>query len=187
MPSYDALEAFSGAIIEEAEKEKQELLEELTAEMEQRMKAKEKELSAKQESAVGAELGKLVMQQGVELSKIKNESKRKLIAKRAEIFEKVFAQVTENIRAYTKTQAYKDKVAADFQAVLKEIGKSPYTCFVTQEDVDLIKDAKVSNADIIGGFILEAPQKGLYFDCSLRAKIQQQKSYFYANSGLVID
>jgi vacuolar-type H+-ATPase subunit E/Vma4 len=187
MSSYDALEAFSGAIIGEAEKEKEALMQELEKKSEEKIKAKEKELSAKQESAVGMEMGRLVMQKGVELSKIKNEGRKKLIAKRTEIFNKVFDEVTENVRKYTETDAYKEAVKADFEAVKGEIQGSAFKVYVLPKDLELIPGAEETKEDIVGGFIAEAPEKGLYFDCTLRAKIRGQQDYFYKNSGLVID
>ena len=125
------------------------------------------------------------------------EAKRELFIKRMEMSDKVFAQVKEKLISYTKTPAYEERIA---KSVKQLVEKYPLEgCelrFAPHDNVLAEKAAKAfghgctvaEDRDIvIGGFVLVHRGQGIYLDETLDSALEEQKTWFYQNSGLPID
>ncbi len=125
------------------------------------------------------------------------EAKRELFIKRMEMSDKVFAKVKEKLISYTKTPAYEERIA---KSVKQLVEKYPLEgCelrFAPHDNVLAEKAAKAfghgctvaEDRDIvIGGFVLVHRGQGIYLDETLDSALEEQKTWFYQNSGLSID
>ena len=103
----------------------------------------------------------------------------------------------EKLISYTKTPAYEERIA---KSVKQLVEKYPLEgCelrFAPHDNVLAEKAAKAfghgctvaEDRDIvIGGFVLVHRGQGIYLDETLDSALEEQKTWFYQNSGLSID
>lgn len=128
-----------------------------------------------------------------ELSDITSEYKRKLYELSGEYFEKIFLEVMERLVTYTDTDEYKAKLLENISSLPKHKNS---TIIITEKDECLKEDIKNlygenvnivcdDNMVLIGGFIFLNKENNIKNDQSLFVKFENQKKWFYENSGLI--
>ena len=125
-----------------------------------------------------------------------NQQRRELLLRREEITRRVFDQVKKRLAEYVKSPEYprfleetaKDlagKCPAAGSVVLLRHDDLPLAnkiggCF--DGDVRVIEDKTIK----LGGIRVMNEALGLFLDESLDSRLEDQKSWFYANSGLTV-
>ena len=130
-----------------------------------------------------------------EISELNSQRMKKLIRKRDEYVESIFAEVLKELKLFTESKDYR----AYLENKAKQAGKSQFmnaVIYVREEDLqytDLIKKAYGRNVLLqssenihIGGMIIEDQQSDLVLDETLEFALKTQKEWFNKNSGLVI-
>ena len=193
--AQDSLIRFSNAIISDAEKKRSNYMQKLKKDNEELIKNKEIEYKAEYEKHIADECAKADNEYGLAISKKRNELKRGLIMRRSEMFDEVFAAVTANISAYAETDEYRKNIVSEFETAVDGIGKGALECAARECDISTLKaSAKAANVTfaepegaILGGFTLRNRAANLFTDCTLDAKIAEQKEQFVIKSGLTIE
>lgn len=193
----DALNHFANILLEEASAQKKELLSELESKRNACLKKTDAKLKEKAKAEIRKGTIALKLQKQLSLTRRETELHKALLQNRQRTFDEVFAKVEENARAFAKTPSYTDFLKTLFQeAVLKlQSDSAPMRCCVMPQDMTLAKEIfsapnleiLPSDQDFIGGFTLENTALKRFVDCTLAARIQEQKNAFYETSGLIIE
>lgn len=141
------------------------------------------------------ELEEIHSEASAEISETHTQRTKKLIAKRDEYVAEVFKAAREKLVAFTKSAEYKDyllkkaKAAADNDFV-------DAVMLVRTEDMQYSEElkkaygktveVKASDEITLGGFILENTADALVVNETLEFALENQKTWFANNSGLMI-
>lgn len=190
----DALSKFSAAVLGEAGEKQKELIQKLELEKEQRLAQKEKELERWKKKSISAGTEKLRRDTALSVSRHRADLKKNLFASRDKIAESVFREVEENICAFTVSSEYEDYLRRMLEGAAEIFTQGETVCIARAEDLEklklLLKGKQVvlseTTEDLIGGFVLKNTLSKLYVDCSLSARLREQKQWFYENSGMIV-
>lgn len=155
------------------------------------------ELEAQKEAGMlrEQELKELQSEQAIRLSKAHEETNRKLMKKRRELADAVFKEVREQLKAFALREEYtvflkqkaKDMAQYDFEDVVFYVAKRD------EKLLPLIKEAygkkcrgAVDEDILLGGLRMECLEKGIVLDETFDTGVDEQKDWFYTNSGLFI-
>ena len=141
------------------------------------------------------ELKELQSEHAIRLSKAHEETSRKLMAKRKELADLVFKEAKDKIKSFTKQGDYRDYLKKKAQ----ELGKNNFAhavFLIGKEDASYQDDIKkaygkdcevqIDTDIVLGGFRLECVEMGIVVDETFNTAIEEQKEWFYTNSGLFI-
>lgn len=195
--SNDKLSRFADALLEEAESKRKTTETELNQKKQARLSQAEEKLDAYFDAAVSSGKDKIRHQKQIYLTRREAELRKMLLQNRQRSLRNIFKEAEENIRRFTDTPQYADKLKKDFAAAAVYFdGKSGETiCRVTEKDLELAESIfnlnnikiEVAENDIIGGFTLENPEQRLFVDCTLASELQSEKTRFYQKSDLIIE
>lgn len=123
------------------------------------------------------------------------ELKRKLLLKRDEYASLVFGEVKDRLLAYAAGPEYADFIRRKLQGVAREYHPKKPSAAVREQDLHLksvFEEAlpactlHVSKDIAIGGFIMKDEGKAYIINESLDSVLEEQKAWFFSNSGLRI-
>lgn len=124
------------------------------------------------------------LQREIALSKstIKQKFYKELSDKRNGIGEDVFADVVSQINEFTKSDEYKTNMIAAIDA----IDAKDVTLYVREEDQSFLSkfDTTTEPTIKLGGFIVKHNNSNRLEDKTIDTKFENQKTWFYENSGL---
>lgn len=155
------------------------------------------ELEAQREAGLTREqeLKEMASEQAIRLSKAHEETNRKLMKKRRELTDAVFKAAKQQLKEYAVSKDYVEllkRKAAD----LAQLDYDAVVFYVADRDKAVLKDICEAygkpcegkcDADILlGGFRMECEEKGIVVDETFDTGIDEQKDWFYTNSGLFI-
>ena len=137
----------------------------------------------------------MMADQAIRISKLREETNRKLMKKRRELFDAVFDAAKEKLKEYASSS---DCIQLLKQKAL-DLGTKNFdhvTFYMAEKDSGLLKmlqeaygktcDGKVDEVIKLGGFRMECESKGIVIDETFDTGLEEQKDWFYTNSGLFI-
>ena len=155
------------------------------------------ELEAQREAGLTREqeLKEMASELAIRLSKAHEETNRRLMKKRRELTDAVFRAAKQQLKEFAIRKDYVEllkKKASD----LAQLGYEQVVFYVADRDQAVLKDICEAygkpcegkcDADILlGGFRMECEEKGIVVDETFDTGIDEQKDWFYTNSGLFI-
>ena len=141
------------------------------------------------------ELEEIHSEASAEISETHTQRTKKLIAKRDEYVAEVFKAAREKLVAFTKSAEYKDyllkkaKAAADndfADAVMLVRAEDMQYSEELKKAYGKTVEVKASDEITLGGFILENTADALVVNETLEFALENQKTWFANNSGLMI-
>lgn len=130
------------------------------------------------------------------ISQQEAQARHDLLLKREEITKNVFYQVKLRLIAYTKTPAYTEMITGLARELAQRYPLEGSVIMLRQEDyhfaveLDKIFGQKcriLADENIrIGGIKLMNQTAGIFVDETLDSRLEDQKPYFYSNSGLTV-
>lgn len=188
------LEKFTSAVIHDAEEERGKILAEVEEYRKQQMQRAEEDVLHEAYNLIQSEIAHIRSRQSRALSLAELEGRRKLLALRAEITDKVFTEASEKVVAYTKTQPYADWLCEKIKASAAMMAEGALVIEVKRGETtpaEKLVAAAGRTATVkevpgitLGGFILVNSDKGLVIDETLDLRLQNEKDWFAASSGL---
>ncbi|MDM8156258.1 V-type ATP synthase subunit E [Amedibacillus dolichus] len=146
-------------------------------------------------AACEQELRELQSEYAVRLSRLHDETDRRLMKKRNELAESVFSEVIEKIREFTESKDY-EALLSDKARELSQLSYPHPSIYVREADLsyaDQIRNAFTDGAEVCaddsiryGGMRLECLVSGIVIDETFDARLNEQKEWFYQNSGLFV-
>lgn len=190
----DALTKFSSAVLNEAGERQKELIRQLEQEKEQRLAQKEKELARRKQKAISSGMEKLKHDTAFSVARHRADLKKNLYLSRDKIAERVFREVEENVRAFVGGAEYETYLRRLTEVESELFVQGETVCTARKEDLERLKFLlagknvvfEETSEDIIGGFVLKNVSAKLYADCTLRTRLEEQKQWFYENSGMIV-
>lgn len=141
------------------------------------------------------EIKEMMADQAIRISKLHEETNRKLMKKRRELFDAIFDEAKIKLKEYASSseciQLLKQKAS--------DLGKKDFdhvTFYIAKKDSELLKalqeaygkacDGKADETIELGGFRMECESRGIVIDETFDTGLDEQKDWFYTNSGLFI-
>ncbi|MEF2783107.1 V-type ATP synthase subunit E family protein [Erysipelotrichaceae bacterium HCN-30851] len=141
------------------------------------------------------EIKEMMADQAIRISKLHEETNRKLMKKRRELFDAIFDEAKIKLKEYASSseciQLLKQKAS--------DLGKKDFdhvTFYTAKKDSELLKalqeaygkacDGKADETIELGGFRMECESRGIVIDETFDTGLDEQKDWFYTNSGLFI-
>lgn len=189
----DSLVKFSNAILDEAQKQKNRLLEKVKNENIILIKKQEKCILQQKNIFFTTEVEKLKNEKNLKLSLYNYELKVSLIKMRNKLFTDMFDEIEKKIIEYTKTNLYYSNLRADFFKAKNFIQENIFVVSALNKDINFLKSLSDKEftieevKDIIGGFTVTCPQKRIYLDYTLKTILEEEKKLFILNNGFFID
>ena len=141
------------------------------------------------------ELHEMNADHAIALSHLNDENNRLLMREREQLVTLIFEAVEANLMDYMKQPAYVEKLQAKLHD-LQDKNLAPAILSVSAKDEALLPslieaygcacEGLVDNHIRLGGFCLEATEKGIIVDETFDAALVNSKQWFYDNSGLMI-
>lgn len=183
---------FIKAINAEADAKCEEIKNETDSYIERELKTAKKAAKANAKTVAASELSKLGEQSNADSYKSRVCQIKEIVAKRAEITDKVFAKATKEIIEFTQSGEYGDFLEKSAKNILSAIGDD--AVIYVKEDDDkyssrlkaFCKDVKTDKSIIIGGCKGENTSASMSADDTLDSRIKEQREEFYSYSGLSI-
>lgn len=132
----------------------------------------------------------------VAISRLADESNRKLVKKRLALTESLMNEVIDKLQVYSKTEDYKEMIINKVK-VLSEKHAHDGILSVSPKDKEILDDliesfeghvtGKVDPEIKHGGFTLQFHQENIIIDETFDTIIKDQKERFYSNSNLIIE
>lgn len=124
----------------------------------------------------------LKIRKNEEISKIKQEEKNDFYAYREELLDDFYNRLISKLRAYKKTDSYKQSLLAEIKKYMNELNLSEdkIVVCVLEEDLDLIdfKNKQAIDNTYIGGFILKDINNEFRYNFSYKERIRDKKYEF---------
>lgn len=191
----DSLTKFANILYNEALEEKERVSKKLQAERERTLAEADEELKSIFKRKLQSYRSGLEYELRLSLSRREAELAKTLRQNRARVADEVFAEATKRLIAFTKEAAYEKFLTDEFKGVSASFTKSKTVCSAKSCDVELIRrlcpieniEIETADDEIIGGFTLKNISLGIFADCTLRTKLEEEKNVFFQTSGLAID
>ncbi len=157
----------------------------------------ELESSVQQESYMyyEQELKELQSEHAIQLSRVREETNRKLMKKRKELSEAVFTQVKNQLQTFVESDEYLEFLC-DKVKRFAEYGYEDVILYLSKHDIsfkdqlqtvygqacEIMQDEEI----VLGGVRLECLKNGRIIDETFDMVLEEQKDWFYTNSGLFV-
>lgn len=189
-------DVFLNAIQNSAEKEKQQIEDEIKALKEAELKKSEDEGLSEAFEFIQKEIEKKRASIRTELAKKERQSLAELFMLRKEMTEKVFARATEKLTAFTQTSEYKEKLLDSAKKLSELFGSNACTLQVKESDLrfkDEIASAfkttpkiETDNTIKLGGIKGVCTSMKIIADETLDSRLELQYDWFIRNSTLKV-
>ena len=186
---------FLQAIYDYAEEQRKRILDEVREYYSAEMERAEKEVLSDAQQLVEREKAQNRNRIRHEISRKEMEAKRQLISHRANLVDGLFHDVSLRLLEYTKTPEYEKflkAIAEKLSNVLSDVGSE---LMIRREDeayIPLIREAfgdceiRFSDEIRLGGILGVSRYRGIVADETLDSRLEAQRTWFAANSGLTI-
>ena len=197
MEKFDVeLSRFQKAIFADATVKRDALLEETEQRRKKALEEKNDELLLKAYQQLQASTAKLEREASTAVSKAEMEAKRSLLVRREELSQEIFENVTKRLRDFTQSEEYSEFLKQKLDALREEKKLSGSVVICRKEDLPLMErltgDSQIAALQgdeeiLIGGFRCQNLSEGFLADETLDMALEDQKEWFFTNSGLAVD
>ena len=160
------------------------------------LKKAEEEILREMYSKIQDEISEIKIKSTRHVAKQETKERQDLLLRREEITMEVFEKVRLSLKAYTKTPQYKEHILNLAKEMATKYPLDQSVVMVKRDDYPMAVELNkifnencriVADADIhIGGLRLMNQSIGIFVDESLDHRLEEQKPWFYSNSGLQV-
>ena len=196
MPKLDEkLLHFTQAFMDEARAETSRLEAEIKAAREAAVTQAEDQVLQEAYQYMKTEVARIRTEAGRNISRRVQENKRRLSLRREEMAREVFSLVRDRLAAYVETPASQDRLLSLFQEGVARLGR-PARLTVLLRPQDMGAAARLRQAAegieltaaegdfLLGGLVLEAPDKALRLDATFDTAMEDLNGHFAEQFGL---
>lgn len=196
MPKLDEkLLHFTQAFMDEARAETSRLEAEIKAAREAAVTQAEDQVLQEAYQYMKTEVARIRTEAGRNISRRVQENKRRLSLRREEMAREVFSLVRDRLAAYVETPAYQDRLLSLFREGVARLGR-PARLTVLLRPQDMGAAARLRQAAegieltaaegdfLLGGLVLEAPDKALRLDATFDTAMEDLNGHFAEQFGL---
>lgn len=191
----EKLDLFQQIILDDADRERQELLRQVEDARRERLSAAEAELRKETEARVQAKASAIAGEVGQRISKQLLQDKRIIATRREEMAHEVFSLVRERLLTFTKTEDYLPHLKLLYQQAFETLG-NPYdgVIYLRAEDMQYSRELSAvlpgrhvtfqTGSFTLGGLIVDCPSKLLRADQSYDTALGDLDGHFAELFGL---
>lgn len=193
----DKLETFSALVLQDAREKRNELMESVEKEYNERLDAKETELLEGAYENIQKNIRTSQKDANERVLHTELDAKKKLILKREGIIEDIMNSAKDRLFEFTKSGDYEKWLVDKAEKAFSELGEGKKTVYLSAEDMKF-KDKIESLAEgvtveettehgTIGGISVTNTERRVAADYTLGELLSEQKTKFLRESGLTID
>lgn len=191
----EKLDIFQQIILDDAAREREQLLAEIASARQTRLSAAESELRKETEARVQSEASAIAGAQGQKISRQLLQDKRVIATRREEMSHEVFALVRQRLLDFTQTDAYLPHLKKLYQEAFQALG-NPYDGVILLREEDLKYSRELSavlpgrhvtfqaGSFTLGGLIVDCHSKLLRADQSYDTALGDLDGHFAELFGL---
>jgi V/A-type H+-transporting ATPase subunit E len=190
------LDKFESAVLKDAEEQRSKILEEIEEYRKSELEKAEEEILHEAYIMIQNEIASIKNKHSRKISLTELEGRRNLLKLREELTGKVFDEAASKIVDFSKTDDYKNYMIDLVKKCCDKMPDGDIKIEVKKDDLSLA-DALISasgrNATVaekanitLGGLIINNSEKGIVVDETLDLKLNSQRDWFIAKSGLSI-
>jgi vacuolar-type H+-ATPase subunit E/Vma4 len=193
----EKLKRFSLSVMIEAEKKQKDIIKQAEKARQETIDENEIRFLKQAYEKIQNAVHKLEKEINQEVSKAIIENKQSLFNRREEIINDIFRHVTEKLFAFRHQEGYKSYMENLVNSGLTQVGEGDVTIFADNEDMPLFTELrsssgvpfKVSESDeeLLGGCIIVNRTKNLLCDYSFANSLKAERAAFLENYGISID
>lgn len=193
----DKIGKFVQAVTDHAAAQSRQVHREVEAYKRARLAEVEKKALAESSDMIKREQAALQKEIRLEMSRRELTARRQLLEKRREMTEKIFEEAKVKLIDFTESDVYPAFLAASFEAIASEIPADGTVYYASERDkkreiilqkflpdgakLEFVKDIQ------IGGIRAYHAPSGLMPDDTLDTRLEQQREWFAASSGLTME
>jgi V/A-type H+-transporting ATPase subunit E len=195
------LNKFSALVMEDAEKKRDALVEQIRKEKQDQLEEKENEFLSQAYEEIQKNITQVKKEDNERILHMELESKKRLLLKRENIISDVFDAVSAKINHFMEEEQYEAWLMNKIEKAFTEVGEGSKVIYLTkrdlrfQEDIlkhfsqeqDEISIEATEERDFIGGVKVFNAGRRISVDYSLKELLAQQKNTFLQTSGLTIE
>ena len=182
----EKLEHFYSSVIESATNQNIEIVEEYKNTLQKNFDERKEIALRKAESNYRMASDNIIRERNRKLSAESMEIRRKVLDKTAEVSDRIFTDVRQNLEDFMKTSAYIDFLCSLINNAHAFAQRDSITIYINPTDAEKkeILEEKtgvsltVSNRDFIGGIRAVIPSRSILIDNSFFTKLEEAKSSF---------
>lgn len=191
----NSLTNFANVLYSEAKKQREDVEKQLEKERAEVLSKKRDELKTKLARETKNMNLAFKHEMKLAISGRESELAKMLRHNRCEAAQSIFKEAAQKLDEFTKTPKYEEYLKSELAGVEAVFTDGFAECTLRKCDTELFKklcplsDVVITEApdSIIGGFTLRNRNLGVFTDCTLKTKLDEQKENFCGLSELVID
>lgn len=193
----EKIQKFSAFVLDDAQKQRDEMINSLEKEKKERIDNKEFELLSNAYSDIQVSLAKTKRENNERILKHEMELKKQLILERETMIHNIFTDVMNKITDFIGSTEYKEWLIEKVKTAAQEVGLGEKVVTVTNSDFRykpqieaLSTDMEVIGAEddaLIGGVKMFNRTKQIAVDYSILSLLEQEHEDFLQKSGLSIE
>ncbi|MCI9414124.1 MAG: hypothetical protein HFJ79_02955 [Clostridiales bacterium] len=188
---------FVDAITEYAEEQSRKIHQEVEDYKAERLHQAEQQVLQDAYLLIQKESAEMRSDRSRDVSRRELEARSHLLEKRRDGMESVFAEAADRLRAYTKTPAYAEGLKQSMAAITEKLPEGERIYYLSRGDEALLEglkalcpaDGRLELTDDIrlGGIRGENRRAGVIADDTLDQKLEKEREWFTAYSGLTLE
>lgn len=192
------LDKFNKIIMEDVQERKQSIDKQVHDKLAKDFEEKELQFLQEAYATIQSGLKQIDREKNELLSKTLMENKVLLLNKRQSIIHEVFSEARKRIKAYTDTEAYRDKLIEDIKKHLEFMGEGDYMIYINYEDKEWYDDLVAAfpgytihlekkYVDMLGGVKVHNLTTNLFIDDSMQKQLEEEEENFLQECGIEVE
>lgn len=188
----EKLASFSKTVLEMANKQRDSIMERLQDEIDQKVEMREKAFSQNAREDMEKEILKTIRENNEKVLKTEAGLKRKLLLKRENMINEIFADVQERVKDFIKSSEYGQWLKKHAESGIKELGGEDCIIHIMKQDEQYKKELEETGCSVmivdhnfLGG--VKVYRKNKCVDYSFAAIIEKANAEFLKNTDLSVD
>ena len=191
MTTDEKVKHFQESTFQTAMKKKEEILKEYNASLQKSFAEHKAEKQEQVRSKIKIETDSIKRENNKELSKAQFEIKKKLSKKHAELIDKLFIELKDQLEQYMCTSQYDQLLISQINKALAFAKDKPITIYIDPADISkqqFLSQAtgtplQISEYGFMGGTRAVIPDSRILIDRSFSKKLEEAKENFTFNGG----
>lgn len=194
MPEDYRMERFKRAVLSDAQRERDRLLEAIAAKKKERLSSAEEKILSETFQYIQAQTARIRTKYSRELSRRSMELRRELLKRRADVLDALADNVRRRLEDFTKAPEYRRYFAERLGECERVLGREGLVMTVRSRDVGLAVDEagrlglspeiREDAHILLGGFVLSSGR--LWMDETFDRKLADELARFEKTSGLTL-
>lgn len=191
----EKLQHFSQLVLNQAQKQKADILSRAEAECRSMEEAHENKCLEQAYRGIQKRIASINREMNERVSKAQTACRQQLLARRGQMTDEVFAAVCQKLRAFKQTPAYQELLFQWIQAGMAEVQTEPSGAIIAIDASDAAHKSAVEAAfpgaavellpeDSIGGVRIRAKNGAAVADYTLASRLREERQRFLLMSGL---